>query len=77
MKYLGTIVGIATFVLGIVLILGSYKEKVDKVEVVVEKHEEKIEENVLTDMQQSILLDSANQSLERQSRIIERLEMKL
>lgn len=63
MKYLGIIIGIITFILGVVLILGTYKEKVDNSEKINVKQDEWIERNNELDVRQTYILEKLEKKL--------------
>lgn len=63
MKYLGIIISVITFLLGIVLIFGVYKEKVDTVEVEIDQHEQRIAESEFINLRQTIILEEVEKKL--------------
>lgn len=76
-KNLGAYISIITLVLGIVTGYAVLQKTTKDNEIKVEKQEQRLRENEMLDVKQSVLIDQASERMMRQTVILEKLEKKL
>ena len=74
-KYLGLIVTLVIFIIGVLVVVGSYREKVDVHEVKIEKHDGKIEELSEYSIKQTMALERVQEkAVEQQQQMIQQVQ---
>jgi len=70
------ITGLMLALAAIILVAGRYLEKTDKSESLVESHEIRLDQVEQIDIRQSVLIETSTETIERNTRLIEKLEAK-